>query len=132
MHRMIFVNLPVSDLAAARAFYEGLGFPVNDMFSDEHVVSVVVSDTICVMLLDHDRFAAFTPLPVADARTSTQVLHCLSATSRAEVDDLVARALAAGGTEFRGVQEDGPMYGRSVADPDGHVWEILHMDLVDA
>ncbi|MFC8191965.1 VOC family protein [Cellulomonas sp. NPDC057328] len=129
---MIFVNLPVTDLASARAFYEGLGFGVNDMFSDEHVVSVVVSDTICVMLLDQERFAAFTPLPVSDARSSTQVLHCLSASSRAEVDDLVARALAAGGSEFRGVQEDGPMYGRAVADPDGHVWEILHMDLVDA
>ncbi|WP_136519634.1 MULTISPECIES: VOC family protein [Cellulomonas] len=129
---MIFVNLPVHDLPAARAFYEALGFPVNEMFSDEHVVSVVVSDTICVMLLDHERFAAFTPLPVADARTSTQVLNCLSAASRAEVDAFVERALAAGGTEFRAAQADGPMYGRSVADPDGHVWEILHMDLADA
>ncbi|QCB95236.1 VOC family protein [Cellulomonas shaoxiangyii] len=129
---MIFVNLPVSDLATARAFYEGLGFAVNDMFSDEHVVSVVVSDTIVVMLLDQERFASFTPLPVADARTSTQVLHCLSAASRTEVDAFVQHALAAGGTEFRATQDEGPMYGRSVADPDGHVWEILHMDLVEA
>lgn len=132
MDRMIFVNLPVTDLAAARTFYEGLGFRVNDMFSDEQVVCVVVSDTICVMLLERDRFATFTPLPVADARTSTQVLHCLSASSRAEVDALVERAVAAGGAEFRATQDAGPVYGRSVTDPDGHVWEILHMDLVDA
>lgn len=131
MARMIFVNLPVHDLAAARTFYAGLGFPVNEMFSDEEVACVVVSDTICVMLLDRARFAGFTPLPVADARTCTQVLNCLTAGSRAEVDALADQALASGGTEFRAAQHDGPMYVRTVADPDGHVWELLHMDLDD-
>lgn len=132
MDRMLFVNLPVRDLAASRRFYTGLGFPVNEMFSDEHVVCVVVSDAICVLLLDHERFASFAPLPVGDARTSTQVLHCLTASTRAEVDVLTADALAHGGSEVREAQSDGPMYARTVADPDGHVWELLHMDLVGA
>lgn len=129
MQRMIFVNLPVRDLAAARAFYTGVGFAVNEMFSDERVVCVVVSDTICVLLLDHVRFAEFTPLPVADARTSTQVLNCLTAASRDEVDALASGALASGGSEFRAPQDDGSVYARAVADPDGHVWELLHIDL---
>lgn len=129
MDRMIFVNLPVGDLAPARTFYTGLGLTVNEMFSDEHVVCVVVSDTICVMLLDHSRFADFTPLPIADARTTTQVLLCLTAADRAEVDALASAALAHGGRELRPVQDEGPMYARTVTDPDGHVWELLHMDL---
>lgn len=129
MDRMLFVNLPVADLEASRAFYTGLGLPVNEMFSDDDVVCVVVSGTICVMLLERSRFAHHTPLPVADARTTTQVLLCVTTSSRAEVDALGAAALAHGGTEFRGPRCDGPMYARAVADPDGHVWELLHMDL---
>lgn len=130
MDRILFLTLPVHDLAASRAFYAGLGLPVNEMFSDEQIVCVVVSDTICVMLMDRDRFADFTPLPVADARTGTQVLLCLTASSRAEVDALATAALARGGSEFRPRQDDGSMYARAVADPDGHVWELLHMDHV--
>lgn len=129
MDRMIFVNLPVHDLAASRAFYTGLGLVPNETFSDEHTVCVVVSGTICVMLLDRDRFADFTHLPVVDARAATQVLLCLTAGSRAEVDRLVQDALGSGGTEFRPAQDDGAMYARAVADPDGHVWELLHADL---
>ncbi len=129
MDRMIFVNLPVHDVTRSRAFYTGLGFTVNEMYSDEHVACIVVSDTIHVMLLEHERFTQFTPLPIGDARTSTQVLNCLTAASRDEVDTLGAQALAHGGTQFREPQDDGPMYVRTVADPDGHVWEILHMDL---
>ena len=125
---MIFVNLPVRDLPAARAFYTGLGMGLNEMFSDEHVACVVVSDTICVMLLDHARFARFAPRPVADAHATTQVLLCLTAADRAEVDALAAAALAHGGTEVRAVQDDGPIYARTVTDPDGHVWELLHTD----
>ena len=128
MDRMIFVNLPVLDLPAARAFYTGLGLRVNEMFSDEHVACVVVSDTICVMLLDHARFADFAPRPVADAHATTQVLLCLTAADRAEVDALAAAALAHGGTEARPAQDDGPTYARTVTDPDGHVWELLHTD----
>ncbi|UZN05359.1 VOC family protein [Cellulomonas sp. S1-8] len=126
---MIFVNLPVRDLAASRTFYTGLGLAVNEMFSDAQVVCVVVSDAICVLLQDHARFAGCTHLPVGDARSSTQVVHCLTAASRAEVDALAAAALRSGGSEFRATQHDGPVYARTLADPDGHVWEILHMDL---
>ena len=127
MARMIFVNLPVRDLAASRRFYGGLGFAVNEMVSDDRTACVVVSGTICVVLLDHERFAAAAPRPVADARTTTQVLLCLSAGSRAEVDGFAADALAGGGALVRDVQDDGTMYARAVADPDGHVWEILHV-----
>ncbi|MBO3086800.1 VOC family protein [Cellulomonas dongxiuzhuiae] len=128
MDRILFVTLPVHDVATSRSFYTGLGLPVNEMFSDEQIVCVVVSDTICVMLMDRDRFADFTPLPVADARTGTQVLLCLTTSSHAEVDALVTAALARGGSEFRPPQDDGSMYARAVADPDGHVWELLHVD----
>jgi predicted lactoylglutathione lyase len=129
MDRMIFVNLPVHDLAASRRFYTGLGFGINDMFSDERCACVVVSDTIFVMLLDHERFGDFVSVPIADAHATAQVINCLSAESRAEVDEFVAAALAHGGAEYRGVQDEGPMYGRSVTDPDGHAWEILFMEM---
>ncbi|MEE6274520.1 VOC family protein [Georgenia wangjunii] len=133
MDRMIFINLPVHDLAASRRFYTGLGFGINDMFSDDHCACVVVSETIFVMLLDHERFADFVTVPIADARAGAQVINCLSAETRAEVDGFVTAALAHGGAEYRELQEEGPMYGRSVTDPDGHVWEILYMEMpVDA
>lgn len=132
MDRMIFVNLPVRDVATSRAFYTALGFTVNEMFSDADTACVVVSDAICVMLLHRDRFADYTHLPVVDARAATQVLLCLTASSRAEVDRLAADALAGGGSQFRAPQDDGAMYARCVADPDGHVWELLHMDLATA
>lgn len=128
MNRMIFVNLPVSDLEASRRFYAGLGFPVNPQFSDDQVSCHVVSDTIVVMLLRRERFADFVTTDIADARSTTQVLNALSAESRDEVDDLVRRAVEHGGAARTPVSGDG-MYGHSVADPDGHVWEFIHMDL---
>ena len=129
MNRMIFVNLPVSDLAASRAFYTGLGFSVNEMFSDDSAVSIVVSDTIVLMLLTRERFGDFVTGPVGDPRTATTSICCLSAGSPQEVDDLVSRALASGGGEWLPRMQEGPMYGHSFTDPDGHVWEVLHMDL---
>lgn len=128
---MIFVNLPVLDVGASRAFYTALGFEVNEQFSDDQVACVVVSPTICVMLLEHARFREFIDTDIADPWVTTQVLNALSATSRAEVDELVARAVAAGG-KARSVMEQGPMYGHSFADPDGHVWELIHMDMGQA
>ncbi|MFC8732649.1 VOC family protein [Luteimicrobium sp. NPDC057192] len=126
---MIFVNLPVSDLGAATRFYTGLGFRLDQRFSDENAACVVVSDTICVMLLVPAFFSQFAPAPVGDPQRSTQVVNCLSAATREEVDDLVLRAVAAGGAEYRPAQEEGAMYGRSFTDVDGHAWEVLHMDL---
>jgi len=124
---MIFVNLPVADLDAATRFYAGLGFRLDPRFSDENAACVVVSETICVMLLVQAFFSRFTPAPVGDPQRSTQVVNCLSAATRDEVDDLVLRAVAAGGAEYRPAQEEGGMYGRSFTDVDGHAWEVMHM-----
>jgi len=131
MNRMIFVNLPVADLAATKAFYTGLGFSLNPQFSDEQTACVVISDTIVVMALQRERFADFVTGSVGDPAQSTTVINCLSAESRAEVDELVSRALANGGKPWLDKMAEGPMYGHSFTDPDGHVWEVLHMDQMD-
>jgi uncharacterized protein len=129
MERMIFVNLPVHDLAVANAFYTGLGFTINPDFSDESTTCIKVSDSIYVMLLVRDRFGDFVVGDIGDPAKSTTTLLCLTAESRAEVDKLVADALANGGRAWLPVQEHGPMYGHSFTDPDGHVWEVVHMDM---
>jgi predicted lactoylglutathione lyase len=128
MNRMIFVNLPVADLAATKAFYTGLGFSLNPQFSDEQTACVVISDTIVVMALQRERFADFVAGPVGDPAAGTTVINCLSAESPQEVDELVRRALAHGGKPWLDKMQEGPMYGHSFTDPDGHVWEVLHMD----
>jgi uncharacterized protein len=126
---MIFVNLPVRDLAASRDFYTALGFPVNEAFSDDQAAAIVVSETIVVMLVARDRFAEFVVGPVGDPRDGPAAISCLNAESPEEVDRLVGAALASGGSAWLPKMEDGPMYGHSFADPDGHVWEVIHMDL---
>ena len=133
MSRMIFVNLPVADLAKSRAFLEALGAVNEPRFTDETAASMTLSDTIHVMLLTHDKFRQFTPRPIADANAASEVLLCLSADSRESVDTAVSRAEAAGGTADPAPKQDyGVMYGRSVADPDGHIWEIMWMDAAAA
>jgi len=127
-HSMIFVNLPVTDLAASRAFWTSLGYPINETFSDENALSVVLGDAIAVMLLKTEYFQTFTSLPVGDAKTSTQALLALSSESREAVDSLVEAAVAAGGTEPRGPQDLGFMFQRTFSDLDGHIWEITWMD----
>lgn len=126
--RYIFVNLPVTDLDRAKAFYAGLGFTFNEQFSDERAASVVVEENIVVMLLTRDRFADFVPGTVGDPAQATSVLNGLSAASREEADDLLARALAHGGKPWQPAQDHGFMYGVSFRDPDGHVWEVVWMD----
>ena len=129
MSRMIFVNLPVSDLAASRRFLEALGATNEPKFTDETAACMKISDTIYVMLLTHAKFASFTPRPISDAQSSTEVLLCLSEDSRENVDTTVERAVSAGGTADPAPKQDyGVMYGRSVADPDSHIWEIMWMD----
>jgi predicted lactoylglutathione lyase len=132
MDRMIFLNLPVTDLEAATAFYTRLGFGTNEMFCDEQSTAIVISDTILVMLLPRDRFADFVMGEVGDPQASTSAIYCLSAESAREVDRLVATALAGGGKPWKDLMQDGPMYGHSFCDPDGHVWEVLHMELPKA
>lgn len=129
MARMIFVNLPVRDLRRSRAFVEALGAVNEPKFTDETAACMKLSDSIFVMIMTHDKFRQFTPLPIADARSESQVLLCLTAESRESVDMTVERAVAAGGTADPAPKEDyGVMYGRSIADPDGHLWEITWMD----
>ena len=127
--KMIFVNLPVTDLAAAIAFYEAVGAVANKDFADESAQMLSFSDTIHVMLLTHERFRSFTPRAIPDAHATAQVLLALSEASRADVDATVQKALAAGGTEPNPQQDHGFMYGRSFADLDGHIWEVSWMDL---
>jgi predicted lactoylglutathione lyase len=128
MHKQIFVNLPVSDLARSRAFFSSLGFDFNPQFSNEDAACMIIGENIFAMLLVERFFQGFTSKPVADARVGTEVLTCLSCESRAEVDALVARALAAGGRAPNPKQEHGFMYAHGFEDPDGHLWELSWMD----
>ena len=132
MARMIFVNLPVSDVARATAFYEALGFRRNPMFSNEQASAMVWSDEINVMLLDRAFYATFTDKTLIDAHTTSGVLLAISQVSREEVDAITEAALAAGGRETRERQDMGYMYGRAFEDPDGHVWEPMFMDMTAA
>ena len=130
MNKMIFVNLPVRDLAASTAFYEALGGTLNPQFSDDHAKSVMLSETIGVMLLTHERYRQFTQRPIGDARSESQALLALTVASRAAVDETIKRASAAGGkADPNPAQDHGFMYGRSVEDPDGYVWEIVWMNM---
>jgi len=133
MAKMIFVNLPVSDLARSTAFYQAIGATKNEQFSDETASCMVFSETIYVMLLTHDKYRQFTSKKIVDAKTSSEVAICLSADSRAEVDDTVGKAGAAGGGADPGPKQDYDfMYGRSFEDPDGHHWEVMWMDVAAA
>ncbi|CAN5870056.1 VOC family protein [soil metagenome] len=129
MARMIYINLPVADIAATRRFFAKLGFEFNPMFSDEHTAAMVVEENIVVMMLDRSRFADFVTGEISDPSSATEVLLCLSAESREEVDTMLAAAFDAGATPWKDVMDDAPMYGGSLQDLDGHVWEVLHMDL---
>lgn len=127
--RMIFVNLPVSDLPAAIAFYEAVGAVRNDDFADDTSQMISFSDTIHAMLTTRERFATFTPRPIANAHEAVQIGLALTAPDRQAVDDFVERALAMGGTEPNPVQDYGFMYSRGFADLDGHMWDSVWMDV---
>ena len=126
--QMIFVNLPVRDLQASRTFFAALGYSFNPQFSDDNAACMVISDSIFVMLLVEPFFQTFTTKPLSDARKQTEVITCLSAVSRPAVDELVDKALAAGGSEPMPARDYGFMYQRGFQDLDGHLWEIAHMD----
>lgn len=127
--RMIFVNLPVKDLEASKSFYTALGFSINPDYTDDTAACVVISEAIYVMLLTEDKFREFIVNEVADAKATTEVLNALSVESREEADELFEKAIAAGGKPWKPVMEQGPMYGTSFQDLDGHVWETIFMDL---
>ena len=133
MPKLIFVNLPVSDLARATAFYEAVGARKDEWFCDGTASCMVFSETIHAMLLTHDKFRRFTPKAVADAARTSEVLICVSADSREDVDATVAKAGAAGGRVDPSPKQDhGFLYGRSFEDPDGHIWEVMWMDMAAA
>jgi uncharacterized protein len=128
MTKMIFINLPVTDLDVAVNFYEQWGFTKNPQFSDETAACVVWSEAISVMLLTHPKWKTFTDRPIPPS-TSSEVLLAIGLDDRATVDAMAAAAHANGGTvDVNPVQDLGFMYSRAIADPDGHVWETMWMD----
>ncbi|MDT9593054.1 hypothetical protein RDV89_08245 [Nocardioides zeae] len=124
--RMLFVNLPVSDPAATRSFWSGLGFAINEGFCDANATSVQLNPLTSVMFLEHDYFHSFhgTTAPTS----GTGALYCLSAPSRDDVTALCEAAFAAGATRSADPTDQGPMFGWSFVDPDGHLWEVMWMD----
>jgi predicted lactoylglutathione lyase len=130
MAKMIFISLPVSDLARSTAFYQAIGAVKNEQFSDNTTCSsIVFSDTIHAMLMTHEKYRYFTDKKIADPKTMSQVLLCLFVDSRQAVDDMIGRAKAAGGHLDPSPQDDFDfMYGRSFEDPDGHMWGVSWMD----
>ncbi|MEU1852110.1 VOC family protein [Streptomyces sp. NPDC019990] len=126
--QMIFVNLCVSDVDASKKFFTELGYTLNEQFSDDSTGSVVISDTIVVMVHTRDKYLQFTKKEVADSKRTSEVLIALSAESREKVDELVEKAVAAGGSVSGETQDHGFMYGRAFDDPDGHTFEVVWMD----
>lgn len=126
MTKQIYINLPVADLPKSLAFFKALGFSQNPQMSNDAGGCIVVSDTIYVMLSTHSLFSNFTPKAICDTNTAVEVLISLRCESREEVDNLVARALAAGGTTYDKPEDLGFMYSHSFVDPDGHGWGLFY------
>lgn len=128
MSKMIFVNLPVTNLKSSMAFYEAIGFENNPHFTDETAACMVWSEAIHVMLLTHDKWRTFTDRPIPPS-TSSEMMLCISCDSREAVDEMTKQAGNHGGRgDINPAQDHGFMYGRSFADPDGHVWEPMWME----
>jgi uncharacterized protein len=129
MPKLIFVNLPVTDLPRAKAFYEAVGAKNNPQFTDDTAACMVFSDTIHVMLLTHDKYKQFTSKAIADTHKTSAVLLAISEDSRDGVDATLGKALKAGAKEPRDKQDYGWMYYRAFEDLDGHTWEVMWMDV---
>jgi hypothetical protein len=128
MSTKIFVNLPVGDPARAMAFFKALGFSVEPTFTDETAACFVITPSIYLIVMTPKRFADFTKKEIANAHETTEVITALTPDSRAAVDAMMDKALAAGATQARPADDHGFIYARSFADPDGHIWEVLWMD----
>ncbi|NTV41714.1 MAG: VOC family protein [Syntrophobacteraceae bacterium] len=128
MTTKIFVNLPVKDLKRSMEFFTELGYQFNAQFTDETAACMIVSEDIYIMLLTHPKFKEFTPKAICDATKSTEVLVCLSCESREKVDNLVRKAVAAGGTTYAEPKDYGFMYQQGFQDLDGHIWELIYME----
>ncbi|MDD5268975.1 MAG: VOC family protein [Methylococcales bacterium] len=128
MATKIFVNLPVKNLNKSIEFFTQLGYTFNPQFTDETATCMIVSEDIFVMLLTEAKFKTFTPKAICDATKYTEVLVCLSSGSRKEVDEMVCKAVAAGGATYNEPQDHGFMYGHGFQDLDGHIWELIYME----
>jgi uncharacterized protein len=128
MATQIFVNLPVKDLGKSMEFFKELGFSFNPQFTDETAACMVLGETNYVMLLTNEKFKEFTPKEICDATRSTEVLVALSCENRPRVDELVRKAVAAGGSTYNEPKDYGFMYTHGFQDLDGHIWELFHMD----
>jgi uncharacterized protein len=128
MPTKIFVNLPVKNLDTSVEFFTDLGFSFNQQFTDETATCMIVTDDIFVMLLTEEKFKSFTPKEICDAKKYTEVLVGLSLESRAKVDEMVRKAVAAGGATYNEPQDHGFMYGHGFQDLDGHIWELIYME----
>ena len=129
MTTQIYVNLPVRDLDKSIAFFTQLGYKFNPQFTDQNATCMIVGESIFVMLLVEKFFQTFTPKQICDASKSTEVILCLSCDSRDAVDALVRKAVAAGATTPNPPKDHGFMYGHGYQDLDGHLWELMYMDI---
>lgn len=128
MATKIFVNLPVKNLNKSIEFFTKLGFTFNQQFTDETATCMIVTDDIFVMLLTEDKFKSFTPKEICDTKKYTEVLLCLSLESRKQVDEIVQKAVSAGGTTYNEALDHGFMYSHGFQDLDGHIWELIYME----
>jgi uncharacterized protein len=128
MSTKIFVNLPVKNLDKSIEFFTKLGYSFNSQFTDKTAACMVISDDIYAMLLTYEKFKGFTPKEIADATKSTEVLVALSLENRGQVDEIVRKAVAAGGSTYNEPQDHGFMYAHGFQDLDGHIWEVFFMD----
>lgn len=128
MKRQIYVNLPVENLSRSMAFFKGLGFEFDSKFTNEKGAGMHIEENIFAMLLTKEFFATFTDREICDAKKATEVLICLSCESRQQVDDMVAKAVALGGSTPRKANDHGFMYEHAFADLDGHIWEVMYME----
>jgi len=127
MHSQIFVNLPVKDLKRSVDFFTKLGYTFNPQFTDDNATCMILGDNLFVMLLTEKFFASFTAKAICDTTKATESLTCVACSSKQQVDDLVAKARAGGGTVPRSAQDHGFMYAHGFEDLDGHTWELVHM-----
>jgi predicted lactoylglutathione lyase len=126
--KQIFVNLPVKDLKRSVDFFTKVGFTFNPQFTDDNATSMIIGENIFAMLLVEEYFRTFTNKQIADAKSTSEVINAFSMNSRQEVDDIIAKAIAAGGNQYKDTQDYGWMYGRNFEDLDGHQWEFFYMD----
>jgi predicted lactoylglutathione lyase len=124
----IFVNLPVKDLEKTKDFFSEIGFEFNEQFTDENAACLVIGENLFAMLLVEDFFQTFTKKEIVDAKASTEVITAIAVESRDKVDEIVKKALAAGGAPSNDPMDHGFMYGWSFQDLDGHIWEVFHME----